>query len=121
MKRAFVLGAILLASLRVANAADVSGTWHVTGSVSDNPVDATCTFTEKDAALTGTCVRKDKGTVDATGSVKGQTIEWHYNSEYNGDAITITYSGTLGKDGGISGTIVVDPYRATGEFTATKK
>ncbi len=122
MKRSILFAAILIASFQAANAADVSGSWHVTGSVSDNPIDTTCTLTQKDNALTGACVRKADGkSVNATGSVKDQTIEWHYNSEYNGDPITVTYSGKLAKDGTISGSIVVDPYNAQGDFTATKK
>jgi len=122
MKRALLLAMIFIASLSAANAADASGSWHVTGSIGDNPIDTTCKLTEKDGALTGSCTRKADGkAVDAVGTAKDQKIEWHYNSEYNGDPITVTYSGTLGKDGTISGTIVVDPYNATGEFTATKK
>ena len=121
MKRSILFVTILIASFQAANAADISGSWHVTGSVSDNPVDTTCTLTQKDNALTGTCVRKDGKSVDATGSVKDDAIAWHYNSEYNGDTITINYSGKIGKDGTISGTIVVDPYNATDDFTATKK
>jgi hypothetical protein len=122
MKRSILFVTILIASFQAAYAADVSGSWHVTGSVSDNPIDTTCPLTQKDNALTGTWVRKQDGkSVDATGSVKDQTIEWHYKSEYNGDPITVTYSGTLGKDGTISGTILVDPYNAQGNFTATKK
>jgi hypothetical protein len=89
MKRSILLGTILIASLQAANAADVSGSWHVTGSISDNPVDTTCTLTQKDNALTGSCVRKDGKTADAIGSVKDDTIAWHYNAEYNGDPITI--------------------------------
>jgi hypothetical protein len=121
MKRSILFATILIASFQAANAADVSGSWHVTGSVSDNPIDTTCTLTQKDNALTGTCVRKDGKSVDATGSVKDDAIAWHYTSEYNGDPITINYSGKLGKDGTITGTIVVDPYNAEGDFTATKK
>jgi hypothetical protein len=121
VKRSILFAAILVASFQAANAADASGSWHVTGSVSDNPINSTCTLTQKDNALTGTCVRKDGKSVDATGSVKDDTIVWHYNSEYNGDPITINYSGKLGKDGTITGTIVVDPYNAEGDFTATKK
>jgi hypothetical protein len=121
VKRSILFAAILIASFQTANAADVSGSWHVTGSISDNPIDTTCTLTQKDTALTGTCVRKDGKTVDATGSVKDDTIAWHYNSEYNGDPITITYTGKLAKDGTLAGTIVVDPYNAQGDFTATKK
>ena len=122
MKRSILFAVFLIAAFQAANAADVSGSWHVTGSVSDTPIDTTCTLTQKDNALTGTCVRKADGkSVDATGSVKDDAVAWHYNSEYNGDPITVTYSGKLAKDGTISGSIVVDPYNATGDFTATKK
>jgi hypothetical protein len=120
MKRSFLFAAVLVASFQAANAADVSGSWRVTGSVADNPVETTCALTQKDNALSGTCVTKEGKTVDATGSVKDDSIAWHYNSEYNGDPITIKYSGKLGKDGKITGTIVVDPYNAEGDFTATK-
>src|SRR5271169_1965099 len=96
MKRSILFATMLVASFQAANAADVSGSWHVTGSVSDNPIDTTCTLTQKDNALTGTCVRKDGKSVDATGSVKDDAIAWHYTSEYNGDPITINYSGKLG-------------------------
>lgn len=122
MKRSIFFAAILIASFEAVSAADVSGSWHVTGSVNENPIDTTCTLTQKDNALTGTCVRKADGkSVEATGSVKDDTIAWHYNSEFNGDPITVTYSGKIAKDGTISGKIVVDPYNAEGEFTATKK
>jgi hypothetical protein len=120
MKRSTLFATILIASFQAANAADVSGSWHITGSVSDTPVDTTCTLAQKDNALTGTCV-KDGKNVDATGSVKDDTIAWHYNSEYNGDPITVNYSGKLGKDGTITGTIEVDPYNAEGDFTAKKQ
>ena len=121
MKRSILFATILIASFQAATAADVSGSWHVIGSVADNPIDTTCTLSQKDNVLTGACVRKDEKSVDAAGSVKDQSIEWHYTSEYNGAPITVTYSGKLGKDGTISGTILVDPYNAEGEFTATKK
>ncbi len=117
-----LLALTFLAPISAAHAADASGSWHVTGSVGDNPVDTTCKLTEKDGALTGSCTRKDDAkSVDVAGTVKGQDISWHYNSEYNGDPITVTYTGTIGKDGAITGTILVDPYNATGEFTATRK
>jgi len=121
MKRSILLATILVASFQAANAADVSGSWHVTGSVADNPVETTCSLSQKDTALSGTCVTKEGKTVDAVGSVKDDAVAWHYTSEYNGDPITINYNGKLGKDGTITGTIVVDPYNAEGEFTAAKK
>jgi hypothetical protein len=120
MKRSILFAAILAASFQAANAADLSGSWKVTGSVADNPVETTCTLTQKDKTLTGTCVSKDGKTVDATGFVKDDTVAWHYAADYNGDPITVNYNGKLGKEGTITGTIVVDPYNAEGDFTATK-
>ncbi len=120
MKHSMLFATILIASFQAANAADLSGSWHITGSVSDNPVDITCALTQKDTALSGSCTRKDGKSTDATGSVKDGIISWHYDTKFNGDSITITYNGKLLEDGSIAGTIAVDPYGAEGKFTATK-
>ena len=46
-------------------------------------------------------------------------MTWKYESEYNGSPLTLTYTGTLDDSGKIAGSVDVDPFGVTGDFTAT--
>ena len=98
---------------------DATGSWVITGDVSGVTVNETCTVTQKDAALTGSCAGQS-GTQDATGSVEGSTVTLRHGGDYQGTPITITYTGKVAQDGSMSGSIDVDPFNASGEFTAKK-
>lgn len=98
---------------------DATGSWVISGNVSGVDVDETCTITQKAAALTGSCAGQS-GTQDATGSVEGSTVTLRHGGDYQGTPITITYTGKVAEDGVMSGSIDVDPFNASGEFTAKK-
>src|SRR5579875_3710311 len=93
-----ILFSILFVSAVVAvSAADhppVTGNWDVHGDVAGNGFDLTCSFTQNDKDLSGTC-KTDQGTVNAKGSVAEKKVNWTYKSEYNGGPITVTYEGKL--------------------------
>jgi hypothetical protein len=117
-----VAGIVALMSVSgVANAAPATtGSWNVAGTVQGIPVNATCAFVETDMKITGSCVDDAKKSHIAVGSVKGTTVTWAYNSEYEGTPITITWTGTLDATGvKMAGTIAVDPFGVDGDFTAT--
>lgn len=120
---AFVFVISTLATLALAAAQDnpVSGTWNVSGDVVGNALRQVCTFTQEGKNLKGTC--KVDGTdkpTDVLGSVEDKTVKWSVKSEYNGEPLTIVFSGTL-KDAEISGSIDVQPFSVSGEFTAKKE
>jgi hypothetical protein len=102
-----------------ADAPSVSGQWKLHQSIADNESDQTCTFTQKDQDLTGSC-QSDNGSGNLTGKVDGKKITWVYKSEYNGGPITLTYQGTLGAGDKIAGTVNVAEYSVDGDFTATR-
>lgn len=66
---AFACGVIL-----AADGASLSGKWQVHSSVAGNDTDQSCTFTQKDDDLTGSCVSGDKTTVDIFGKVDGKKV-----------------------------------------------
>lgn len=100
-------------------ASAVAGTWTVKADVSGNQSESNCTFTQKDADLTGSCT-SDRGTVMITGKVEGKTVSWQFDTPYEGQTLTVYYSGTTQSAEKMSGTINVQPMNVSGEFTATK-
>jgi preprotein translocase subunit SecD len=99
--------------------ASIAGTWTVRADVSGNQSESNCTFTQKEADLTGSCT-SDRGTVTITGKVEGTTVNWQFDTQYEGQTLTVYYSGTPQSAEKLSGTINVQPMNVSGEFTATK-
>ena len=110
----FLLGS----SAALAAAPSLTGNWNVHISVAGTDMDMTCAWTQSDGKLTGSCT-EPQGTVQLTGSVVDNKVTWTYNSQYNGDPITLTYAATLDGSKHITGTVDVEPYAVTGDFTAT--
>jgi hypothetical protein len=103
-----------------AAAAPLDGTWQIHGSVSDNPVETTCTLATADGKVTGTCLGVNGESTLVTGTVTGDKMVWSYESVYDGGKIVLHYTGTLLADGTLAGGILVDPYDAAGDFTAKR-
>ena len=61
--------------------ASVGGTWTVRADVSGNQSESSCTFTQKESDLTGTC-NSDRGPVMVTGKVDGKTVSWQFDTQY---------------------------------------
>jgi hypothetical protein len=120
-----VKGLIFLGLTIVATAAaqtppaSVAGAWTVRADVSGNQSESHCTFTQKEAALAGSC-DGERGTVTITGKVEGKTVSWQFDTPYEGQTLTVYYSGTSQSADKITGTINVQPMNVSGEFTATK-
>ena len=105
-------------SALAAGAPNLTGQWTVHNSIAGNDSDQECKFVQTDTKLTGTC----KGTykdVQITGSIDGNKVTWKYESDYNGSPLTLTYTATLDDSGKIAGSVNVDPFSVTGDFTAT--
>ena len=102
-----------------AQPASVGGAWTVRADISGNQSESNCTFTQKEADLTGTC-KSDRGSVMITGKVDGKTVSWQFDTQYEGQTLTVYYSGTSQSDEKITGTVNVQPMNVSGEFTATK-
>jgi hypothetical protein len=120
--RTLLLSALLASAAVTSMAADnasLNGKWTVHNNVMGNESDMTCTFTLKDNDLSGTCT-SDNGDGKVTGKVNGTKITWSYVSQYNGDPLTTTYTGTLDSAADkITGTLSVEQFGVDGDFTAT--
>jgi len=112
--------AMLLSAELLAMDSDVTGDWTIAGEVQGVGVDEVCTFVQTDAKLAGSCELTGKK-YDTTGSVDGKKVVFKHGGEYNGDPLTLTYTGVMADDGSLSGSIYVDPMAVDGSFSAKKK
>ena len=119
MKILLATAALLFTSSAfAAGAPGLTGQWKVHNNISGNESDQDCKFVQTDGKLSGSCKSADKE-VQITGSVDGNKVTWKYESDYNGSPLTLVYTATLDDSDKISGSVEVQPFGVTGEFTAT--
>ena len=120
MKRLVLFALLALSTVALqAQPASVGGSWTVRADISGNQSESNCTFTQKDTDLTGSC-NSDRGTVMITGKVDGKTVNWQFDTQYEGQTLTVYYTGTSQSADKITGSVNVQPMNVSGEFTATK-
>ena len=120
MKRIFFISvfAFLCSAMAFAAPSSVTGKWSVHRNISGNEGDSSCSFTQTDKTFTGSCKSEDRET-DVKGTVDGNKVSWTFNTDYQGTPLTVTYTGTLDDSGKITGTVDIQPYNVSGDFTAT--
>lgn len=121
MRFAHALLLLVAAGAAVARAAEnasLEGKWTLHYNISGYSGDLDCAFNQKDSDVTGACKSPD-GSVSVTGKVDGKNVTLQYKTEYNGDELTVTYTGKR-EPGKMSGSISVQPMGVEGEFTGTQ-
>ena len=98
----------------------VPGTWTITGDVQGYPINETCIFTQDKDKITGSCKDSDGKAYDTTVTVTDKKVVFVHAGEYEGQALTLTYTGTYNDKGELSGDIDVQPLNYDGTFTAKK-
>lgn len=110
----------LVFALHAAPAADsLAGPWQIKGDVMGNPVNELCTFTQAGTVLTGNCAGDDGEPALLAGEVKDGKITFWHGGDWDGQALTIVYSGTMSSPTELKGTIEVRPMSVSGTFTMT--
>ena len=108
-----------MSGLAFAAEGRIAGNWTITGDVQGYPVNEKCTLTGSDDKLAGSCT-SESGKYDATGSLAGETLTIKHGGQYQGQALTLTFTGKLRADGSLSGNIFVAPLGYDGSFSASK-
>ena len=117
-KIALALCAVALSGVFVCAAADVAGTWNVDGDVYGNPVKFATVWKQSGEELSGTATLEGKD-VPVKGTVKDKAVTFEFDSEHQGTTYHMVFSGAVGDDGGIKGSIAVAGVEGT--FTAKKQ
>jgi hypothetical protein len=96
-------------------AAELTGSYNLHSTIAGNDSDQTCSLSQTDNKLTGSC-KSDTGEVKLTGTVDGKKVTMKFDTEYNGQPLTVTYTGTLDDSGNVQGDADVEPMGVTGDF-----
>ena len=100
---------------------DLSGDWVFTVTTDDSGVTTPAVTLEQDGeTLTGHYSSEGLGEADFTGSVSGSEITFSFSADVFGQLVQVVYSGTVGEDGGISGTMDIAGGFLVGTFTAAR-
>src|SRR5215831_15957442 len=125
IRRAALFVAILSLAAAFAYAGqaktDISGQWTfevVTDAGTGTP---TVTFKQDGEKLTGHYSSETLGEADLTGTVKGSDIKFSFNASLQGQAVPVTYTGTVESKDAMKGTLDLAGGMATGTFTAKRQ
>jgi len=98
LRTALALGLLLIALATPVLAADISGQWTATFTTQVGEQHYVYTFKVDGEKLTGTA-KSDNGTVEIqNGTVKGDDVSFVENLDYQGQKLTITYTGKVSGD-----------------------
>ncbi|MEO5814648.1 MAG: hypothetical protein ABIT20_05150 [Gemmatimonadaceae bacterium] len=115
-----LLALALLTALHTAPATDsMSGKWQITGDVMGTPVKTICAIKQEGTALTGNCSDESNEPHPLTGTSQDGKVTFQYMVDYQGQPLTVVYSGTFAAPTQLKGNIEVKPMGAAGTFTAT--
>ena len=109
---------LFAASAFAAGAPNLTGNWTLHNSIAGNESDQPCKFVLADNKLTGSCKSQDDKDLPITGALDGNKLTFTYDSDYNGTPLTLSYTATLDDSGKIAGTVEVQPFGVSGDFTA---
>ena len=118
MKR--ILPLLILSTTALFAQPTVPGSWTISGDVQGYPVNETCTFTQDKHKISGSCKGYDGKSYYTTVTATDNKVVFVHGGEYEGQALTLTYTGTYNDKGELSGDIDVQPLNYAGTFTAKK-
>jgi hypothetical protein len=98
---------------------DVTGAWALTIETGGGSGSPSVTFKQDGEKLTGHYSSQVLGERDFTGTIKGNAINFTIEAELQGQAVKVTYSGTVEKDT-MKGKVVLGEF-GEGTFTGKRK
>jgi hypothetical protein len=117
MKRIILVASAVAAFAIPSFAADIAGSWTITGDVVGNAVNMKCAFTQDGANISGTC-NGEAGSTPTKGSVTANNVTFT-NTVHRDQDYELTYNATLDAAGtSMKGEIAV--MGVTGTFSGTK-
>jgi hypothetical protein len=113
------MAAVVLATVLSAENS-VTGKWDIQTEVMGNVGSAVCTLKQDGATISGKCTMGEADQT-VTGQITDNKITFKHGAEYNGEALTINYTGKFDSEKALSGDVTVDPFGVSGTFKATRK
>jgi hypothetical protein len=100
-----------------------TGTWSINAQVQQTQVQMTCVLAETEHRLAGSCTAGEDSTPRSlTGVTTAKGVGWRFDTQYQGQPITISMNATITPDGTkMKGAMSVAPMGVDGTFVAAKQ
>ena len=112
-----LIGTALIFSINTSAQKTVAGEWDAEFNTPGGPQPLKLVLKVDGEKITGTA-KRSRGDVALTGTVKGDDITFGYTIEYNGNAVTLTFSGKV-KGDTMGGTVSFND-QASDEWSAKR-
>jgi hypothetical protein len=99
---------------------ELTGTWNVTVELPNMTATPTLVLKQDGEKLSGDYVSAQYGKFAITGTIKSADVNFSFAMNVEGNALNVTYTGTVDKDGGLKGSVAYGDMMS-GTFTASKK
>ena len=93
----FALVFVLAFTISVSAQKSIAGEWDATFNTPGGPQPLTLIFKVDGEKITGTA-KRSRGDVAIAGTIKGDDISFAYSIDYNGNPVTITFTGKVKGD-----------------------
>ncbi len=104
-----------------ASKVDVTGKWTFTVQTDAGTGTPTVTLKQDGEKLSGHYSSETLGEADLTGTVKGADVKFSFSANLQGQAVPVSYSGTVDGKDSMKGTLDIAGGMATGSFTAKRQ
>ena len=99
---------------------DLTGAWTFTVDSDAGITYPVVTMEQDGETLTGHYSSEGLGEADFSGSVTGSEMTFTFSADAGGQLIDVVYTGTIGENGEITGTMDIAGGLLLGDFTATR-
>ena len=102
------------------SAPSLTGTWNVTIELPNMTANPTMILKQEGEKITGEYVSSQYGKFPMTGTLKGTDVVMSFQMNVEGNALNVTYSGKVEKDGSMKGSVTYGDMMS-GTFSASQK
>ncbi len=84
---------------------NLAGAWTISGDVQGYPINESCAFTQDKDKISGPCKNAEGKSFDTSVTIKDQTVVFVHGGDYQGEKLTLTFTGRWNDKGELSGAI----------------
>ena len=111
----------LMVSVLTALGGDISGAWQLIVETNQGTGSPTVVLRQQGEELTGTYSSRLLGEANITGTVKGSSIEFRFESELRGQAVRVSYKGKIEGPNSMKSTALFSGIDLNGTWSAKRK
>jgi hypothetical protein len=110
---------LALAVPSMALAANVAGAWNLQLVTDQGNLPVSCTLTQTENAIGGTCGGGMSAPSPTTGAVTGDDVTFNYDVDFGGTPLHVVFTGHVAADGALAGNFAAGPPGGAANYNGT--